>query len=81
MGDVRNNVRAMARYKLSKRKIDFARYYFDFDKVYAKSRPGNAYRSALQAGYSDSYSKKILSYTHWRELETLVKMSENDSKC
>lgn len=71
----------MKRYKLSKRKLYFARYYFDFEKTYSYSSPGNAYRSALQAGYSDSYAKKILSYMGWRELEKQVKMSENTSNC
>ena len=71
----------MIRYKLSKRKIDFARYYFDFAKTWPQSSPGNAYRCALQAGYSNSYSRKILSYTHWRELEERVKMSENVINC
>lgn len=71
----------MRRYRLSNKKIDFTHYYFDFAKVYPYSSPGNAYRSAIQAGYSDSYSRKILSYIGWRELESMVKMSEKVSKC
>lgn len=70
----------MVRYNLSQRKIDFARFYFDFERVYGLSF-GNAYRSALLAGYSDSYSRKILSYMGWRELEQQMKMSENASNC
>lgn len=71
----------MNRYKLSERKLNFAYYYFDFAKAYPRSSPGNAYRSALLAGYSDSYSRKILAYMGWRELEKQVKMSEKVIKC
>lgn len=59
------------RYKLSRRKKLFALYYFDFDRLYPPSKPGNAYRCALRAGYSESYAKKIMSYMRWEELESL----------
>lgn len=56
------------RYGLSKRKLLFAFYYFDLDRRYSTCLGGNAYRSALKAGYSDNYSKKILSQMNWVEL-------------
>lgn len=67
----------MNRYKLSKRKLEFARFYFDFERVFSISSAGNAYRCAIQAGYSNSYAKKIMSHMGWEELELLVKISEN----
>ncbi|MBT7705832.1 hypothetical protein HN569_00600 [bacterium] len=67
----------MSRYKLSQRKLTFARYYFDFEKIYSKSSYFNAYRCALAANYSDSYAKKIMSFMNWQELEMLLKMSES----
>jgi len=71
----------ISRYKLSERKMNFARYYFDFERIYTRSQAGNAYRCGLLAKYSDSYARKILSYMDWRELELLVKMSEKDNQC
>lgn len=70
----------MSRYRLSERKKKFARYYFDFERIYSRSSAGNAYRCALRAEYSESYAKKILSYMSWRELESLMKISENANK-
>lgn len=70
----------MGRYKLSKRKLEFARFYFDFDRHYSRSSAGNAYRCALQAGYSESYAKRIMWRMNWKELEGLMKISENTSK-
>jgi phage terminase small subunit len=68
------------RYKLSERKRSFARFYFDFERVYLPALAGNAYRCALQAGYSESYAKRILWHMDWRELEDLMRISRNDSK-
>jgi len=71
----------MGRYKLSKRKLEFARFYLDFDRLYSRSLAGNAYRCALQVGYSESYARRILWHMNWKELERLMKTSEIDSKC
>lgn len=70
----------MNRYKLSKRKLEFARFYFDFERVFSRSLAGNAYRCAIQTGYSESYAKKIMWHMSWEELEELMKISENDVK-
>lgn len=69
----------MGRYKLSKRKLEFARFYFDFDRIYSRAFAGNAYRCALQAGYSESYAKRIMWHMNWKELETLVKNLDDNS--
>lgn len=68
------------RYKLSERKRSFARFYLDVERLYSPALAGNAYRCALQAGYSESYAKRILWHMDWRELEYLMKISENDIK-
>ncbi|MFW5884821.1 MAG: hypothetical protein ACOCUF_01135 [Patescibacteria group bacterium] len=60
------------RYKLSKRKINFAYYYLKFDRESPNSCFNSAYRSALAAGYSDSYSRKICSHMDWIELVWLM---------
>lgn len=71
----------MRRYELSERKLNFARYYFDFERIYSRSNAGNAYRCAVQARYSDSYARKIMSYMDWRELKELMKISEKVILC
>lgn len=66
------------RYKLSKRQIRFITYYLDNEDRITYS---NAYRSALKAGYSDSYAKKITSYIDWEELEERVKkLTKKDNR-
>lgn len=64
----------MTRYKLSKRKMEFARLYFDYDRQYFQALAGNAYRCALQAGYSESYAKRIMWHISWVEL---ARMAQN----
>jgi hypothetical protein len=87
----------MPRYKLSPRKLQFSRYYFNFERKYSSCLSGNAYRCALKANYSETYAKRIMSYIRWEELATLAekqgvimdeglkkyldKISENVSKC
>jgi len=68
------------RYGLSERKKSFARLYFDFERVHSPALAGNAYRCALRAGYSESYAKRIMWHMPWKELESLMKISEIDSK-
>jgi len=67
----------MKRYKLSERQIKFIKDYINRDR----GTFSNAYRSALRAGYSDSYAKKITSYIGWQELEKRIeKISEKVGK-
>ncbi len=58
----------MNRYKLSERKLEFARYYFSPESETCH----NYYRSALKAGFSDSYARKISYGMNWTELAILV---------
>ncbi|KKP94896.1 MAG: hypothetical protein UR99_C0034G0010 [Candidatus Moranbacteria bacterium GW2011_GWD2_36_12] len=67
------------RYKLSERKRSFARLYFNVEGEYLPILAGNAYRCALQAGYSESYAKRIMWHMNWRELKELMEISENAS--
>ncbi len=60
------------RYNLSKRKLTFAYYYFDFERKYSSCLAGNAYRCALKVNYSKTYAKKIMSHIHWTELAKLA---------
>jgi phage terminase small subunit len=67
----------MKKYKLSERQIKFIQDYTNG----SGNNFSNAYRSALKAGYSDSYAKKITSYIGWQELEErLKKISEKVGK-
>lgn len=58
----------MKRYTLSQRKIEFARFYFSDE---SETRY-NYYRSALKAGFSDSYARKISWRMNWIELAILT---------
>jgi len=58
----------MKRYKLSKRKLELALYYFSEE---SETRY-NYYRSGLKAGFSDSYSRKIAWRMNWTELAMLA---------
>jgi len=58
----------MRRYKPSEKKLNFAQYYFLPD---SETR-NNFYRSALKAGYSDSYARKIMCNMNWTELALMA---------
>lgn len=58
----------MPRYKLSEKKIGFARFYFSPES----ETHHNYYRSALKAGFSDSYARKISWRMDWTELAMLA---------
>lgn len=60
----------MKRYKLSSRKEKFAEYYLTAPRH--SETCGNAYRSALKAGFSDSYAKRITADMNWQELKHLA---------
>jgi len=58
----------MGRYKLSERKLEFARYYFSSERAFCY----NYHRSALKAGFSESYARKISWRMNWTELAMLA---------
>jgi hypothetical protein len=58
----------MSRYKLSEKKLEFACYYFSDE---SETRY-NYYRSALKAGFSDSYARKIMCNMNWTELALMA---------
>lgn len=63
----------MGRYKFSERKKKFAEYFLTPRR--RGETGGNAYRSALRAGYSESYAKKIMSRMRWTELSIIAEKS------
>jgi hypothetical protein len=62
----------MHRYELSKRKLEFAKLYLDFERRYSSALAGNAYRCALEVGYSESYAKRIMWHMSWVQLAMMA---------
>jgi len=63
--------RPKKRYLPSKRKMDYLRYFL----VYGEPTHENAYRSALKAGFSESYARKISAHmSYWEAVYLLREM-------
>ena len=58
-----------------KKQLKFIAYLLDQGSDYTFS---NARRSALRAGYSDSYARKITSYLDWQKMELALLEIRNE---